>query len=474
VTVTASRTAPSDAAPSIVARVVDLGRPRAGVEPTDALGHLPGESSFLSSVTNVIGWQRHGAAHLYEQARRYGPVYRHRFGLVPVVCVTDPAEVLKIARNEDRAWSAALAWRVFFEGAIAAPTLDFPVALDFEPHVDARRLLTPAFNAAALSSYVRLAAPIFEREIDRWLRAGHVGFKREVRRLFARVAGRIFMGTDDDREAEFLDRAMHDFWGAPSAFVRNRWLSPKWRRGLRGADVLQRTFRERMRERGRSEGEDLFSRLCREDHGLDWLDDEALVRLFIGVMAAAFDTTSLGIASMGYLLAQNPEWQDKLREEGKSVSAAEIVREDAKKLPLHERAWRETMRLMPVASSLPRRALRDVEICGHRVPAGAMVLALFSPALRDPAYFPDPMRFDPERFAPERAEEKKLRGAFMPFGAGAHNCIGAPLATLEATVFWHAFLSRARIRLAKPYTARHKFLPLGVVSGAVDLTVEPS
>jgi len=61
----------------------------------------------------------------------------------------------------------------------------------------------------------------------------------------------------------------------------------------------------------------------------------------------------------------------------------------------------------------------------------------------------------------------------LPFGAGPHACIGAQLSTMEAKAFWYATLRRARIRLARPYTARHQFAPIGCVSGEVELVVEP-
>lgn len=60
----------------------------------------------------------------------------------------------------------------------------------------------------------------------------------------------------------------------------------------------------------------------------------------------------------------------------------------------------------------------------------------------------------------------------MPFGAGAHSCVGAQLSALEAKAFWHTLLGKARFRLARPYEARHEFKPLGSVSGNVELSVE--
>ena len=60
----------------------------------------------------------------------------------------------------------------------------------------------------------------------------------------------------------------------------------------------------------------------------------------------------------------------------------------------------------------------------------------------------------------------------MPFGAGAHACIGLQLATAEVKGFWHTMLTRCRFRLERDYEGRHGFSPLGVVSGDVALVVE--
>jgi cytochrome P450 len=120
-----------------------------------------------------------------------------------------------------------------------------------------------------------------------------------------------------------------------------------------------------------------------------------------------------------------------------------------------------------------RRSLRDTELLGYAIPAGTQVYPLTAPVMWDEKYFPNPLGFDPERFSPERAEQQSLGRAFMPFGVGAHMCVGQLLATLEATIFWHELLSRCRISLRRPYEGRHQMSPLGTVSGAVNLRFEP-
>jgi cytochrome P450 len=175
---------------------------------------------------------------------------------------------------------------------------------------------------------------------------------------------------------------------------------------------------------------------------------------------------------MAYLLAKNPNWQDRLRAEARGVGQSRISYEGTKGLEATERAWKETLRLMPVTLGIPRCALRDVELGGLRIPAGAFVSATNSTALRNRACWTEPTRFDPDRFSDERAEDRKNKGLFLPFGSGAHACIGMHLSTVEAKAFWHAMLTRCQFRLAHDYEARHTLAPLGTVSGNVELSIE--
>ena len=312
---------------------------------------------------------------------------------------------------------------------------------------------------------------MFARAIDRWVADGRVTFKPAIRRLLAEVSTRIFIGVDDPREAETLDRALADFWGGPMAMTKNRWLSPKWRRAMNGHRTLRETLRPKVAERRRGEGTDLFSRLCRTEREGEWLDDDRLVRLFIGLLAGAFDTTSLGLASMMHLLARHPEWQDRLREEARA-NPGPLAAEDVRRLEATDRAWKETLRLFPVSANIPRVSLRDVEVGGHRIPAGTLVQAMTGPLGRDPKWWTEPTKFDPDRFTTARAEDRKHPGAFVPFGAGAHACIGMHLSNLEAKLFCHALVTRCRFRLVDDREAGHEYAPLGSVKGDVGLVIE--
>ena len=119
-----------------------------------------------------------------------------------------------------------------------------------------------------------------------------------------------------------------------------------------------------------------------------------------------------------YLLARNPQYFARLREEGE---------------PFALRVMKESMRLYPPAFVLARSALRDTSVGGFTVRKDELVF--IAPWLfhRDGRFFEDPLRFDPDRFLPER-EAQLPRFAYMPFGGGRRICIGNQFALMEGQI----------------------------------------
>ncbi|MFI5661269.1 cytochrome P450 [Streptomyces sp. NPDC051684] len=95
----------------------------------------------------------------------------------------------------------------------------------------------------------------------------------------------------------------------------------------------------------------------------------------------------------------------------------------------------ETLRWDGPVSYFPfRYPTRDLTVDGTLIPKGTPVLAGYSGAGRDPAaHGPDADRFDVARVPASR---------HLSLGHGAHYCLGAPLARLEATVALERLFSR--------------------------------
>jgi cyclooctatin synthase len=135
------------------------------------------------------------------------------------------------------------------------------------------------------------------------------------------------------------------------------------------------------------------------------------------------------------------------QEAGLVLGGGEADYETLARLPYTRAVITETLRLYSPVWILPRRALADVELGGHLLPAGSRII--FSPyALnRDPRLHRDPDRFDPGRWA-DGYTRSDLRATFFPFGQGIRNCIGEGFAWTESLLLLSAIAARWQLRLA--------------------------
>jgi len=117
-------------------------------------------------------------------------------------------------------------------------------------------------------------------------------------------------------------------------------------------------------------------------------------------------------------------WLDRHREEH-----ARLVADPAY---LHN-AVEEILRVFPSTGGLARNVMRDVDIGGQRLRAGERIYLWLAAGNRDPHRFADPTAV---RLGRENAREH------LSFSAGAHRCLGAPLAKLEARIMIATILSR--------------------------------
>lgn len=456
--------------PGVAAVIGDPSAPSAILPGVRAPASLPGAYGAWETVRSLYGAIRFGVSSAERARARHGDIYRGMHLGEPIVLVWQPDEVQKVVRNEGNLWSTAMGWdTMFFEGLDPERSnAGSLLSIDFDTHRAARKLLQPAFTAKAIKGYIEIASHKVAATMGAWVDCGDVEFKPEARRLLAAVASDLFTGVADTEQVATIDRALTHAWLGTQALVKNPRFSPAFRRAQRGHRLLLDFFTALVPVRREKPGADLFSHMCR-DTGSERPSDHALVRTFLTILYAAYDTTSMGVTSMAYLLAKHPIWQERLREEAQSVSADPLDWAGLQKLEQLEWAWKESLRLMPVTGYLPRRSLRETEILGHRLAPGTFVGAMTGMLGRHPDWWQEPLKFDPERFSPARAEDKRHPAIYLPFGGGAHACIGAQLASIEAKLLFHALLTRCRFELAPDYEAEHTYRPLGCVSGKVAL-----
>ena len=146
------------------------------------------------------------------------------------------------------------------------------------------------------------------------------------------------------------------------------------------------------------------------------MTERELTSTCVTLILAGHGTTTNLIGNGLLALMRHPDQRRRLSENPDLMPMAieELLRYDT---PL-QRMW--------------RMATQDLEIGGHRIEKGQIVLVALGSANRDPERFPDPSQLDIGRVDNEH----------VALGAGIHLCIGGPLARLQGSIALRALLTR--------------------------------
>ncbi|MGD0116537.1 MAG: cytochrome P450 [Candidatus Binatus sp.] len=215
--------------------------------------------------------------------------------------------------------------------------------------------------------------------------------------------------------------------------------------GDRSARQFIEYLRALVKERRVRPQADLMSAMMAvEERGLRLTDDQ-VVTMAEQLFTAGHGTTRNLIGSALLALMQNPQEFKRLRENPQLIESAieEALRYDS-----------------PTQAPNPQVATDDLEIGGRKISSGEVVTVLIGAANRDPAKFPDPDSFDVAR----------ADGEHLAFSHGAHYCLGASLARLQAQIAVGAIVRRMpRLRLG---TDQLKWKTMGRFRGLESLPVQ--
>lgn len=280
------------------------------------------------------------------------------------------------------------------------------IGTDGQVHARLRHIVNRGFTPrrmAALEEQIRGIARGF---LDPFLAAGGGDFQSEFAVPFPTVVIAEMLGVDPAGRAQFRRWAEHMILAVferpdaaqQAAIVESLAEMAVWLDGVIDA-----------RDGGR--GDDLISVLLRAE-----LDGGALtrdeLRGFVFTLLVAGSITTAYLLGNGVLALAGRPWND-----GPIVRLVEeILRYDAPTQVMY------------------RTAMRDIDIAGTPIPAGATVGVLIGSANRDESVYPDADTFDPARGSTDH----------LAFGHGVHFCLGAALARLEARIAFEELRTRTR------------------------------
>ncbi|KZC12362.1 PREDICTED: cytochrome P450 6a2-like [Dufourea novaeangliae] len=179
--------------------------------------------------------------------------------------------------------------------------------------------------------------------------------------------------------------------------------------------------------------------------------------------AAGFETSSSAMSNALYELAQNHEIQNKLRAEIKEYydkSDGELKYEDIKDMEYLDKVFKETLRKYPAGPIIMRKATSDYTFESVKVTIPKLMVVwipLF--ALHwDANIYPNPDKFDPERFS-EEAVAARHPMAYLPFGDGPRNCIGARFAVTQTKLGLIKILRNHKVDVCEKTEIPYEFDP---------------
>ncbi|MCB1004813.1 MAG: cytochrome P450 [Acidimicrobiales bacterium] len=291
-----------------------------------------------------------------------------------------------------------------------APTI---VMMDPPEHTAYRRLVSRGFTPRAV-------APL-EPEVRAFVRARLDVMAEELAAtgetdLIAGLAGPLpsfvvahYLGVPPE------DRDRFDRWTA--AIVAANAGGDVLADALEAVTDLYGYFTELLERRRREPGDDMISTLVQASLGDEEVSPEAVLGYAFVMVAGGNDTATGLLGGAAELLAARRDQRALL------IDAPERIGD----------AVDELLRLTSPVQGLARTTTRDVTIGDTTIPADRKVLLLYGSANRDPREFGD----DADELRVERRPRQ-----IMSFGYGAHHCLGAAAARLQARVALEELLRR--------------------------------
>lgn len=315
-----------------------------------------------------------------------------------------------------------------------------------EMHARLRKLVNPSFGPRAIEAHRPKVKAIIDALLDKLPREGEIDFSANFSRIYpVQVISSVLNipARHQDAFIAYSDSVIATALPGLPPELFNSYM-PAF---LRGAAIVRECIADR---RANPLENDLLTELIAARDEGDKLSDGELISLVGSLLAGGTDTTVHGTNNTLLSLLRNPE-------------QFALVRANP---ALARNAFDEALRYEGIQRvPLVRYAKESLTFEGVHIERGKPVFFHLLSALRDPEYISDADVYDIRRQVP---------GTTMWFGLGAHFCLGASLARMEADIALQGFFERyPRIELAgelvygsQPILRSIDHLPLRVFASA--------
>jgi cytochrome P450 len=337
------------------------------------------------------------------------------------------------------------------------------LVVDGAEHEALRAIMDPPLHRRHVVGHLEAFWRYSNEMMAQWPDAGEVDMLVEMRK----VALLILVGTLFKVEfAPDLERLWKPIFKLLGYISPGFWIfwpempRPQYRQAIAEMDdyLYEMIRRRRAAIAGHEtevEAADLLGQLV-----LNGLDDDRIRDQLLTMLIAGHDTSTALLAWVWTLLGRHPEALAQARAEVDDVIGDQEMPptiEQINRLEYLDQVIKEALRLYPPIHAGNRHSSEDVVLAGYKIPKDTRVMHSIYLSHRDERYWPEPDKFCPQRFDRTSSEQGKRPSlAYVPFGGGPRNCIGAAFAQVESKVVLARILQCFDLKLLngdqiKPY-----------------------
>ncbi|MEU4441712.1 cytochrome P450 [Actinosynnema sp. NPDC050801] len=424
----------------------------------------PGRLPFLGHSVEMMR-RRH---EFTSSLRDHGDVVRVDLGPLSTFFVTSPRLVHQVLVTDGPRFRKGAMFDKF------RPYLGNGLVLsDGAFHLRQRRMMQPAFHRERISGYAGTMVRAATALTRSWTPGEVRVVEDDMQGLAVTVVGEALFSTElgqrviaEVRRSVFVVIKQGMVRALAPSFVEKLPLpgNRKFDQAIaRMRAIVLEVITSRRAEGGQDHG-DLLSVLLRaQDESGRGMTDQQTYDEVLTLLTAGIETTALALAWAFHEVARHPEVERRVVAEVDEVLGGRpITFADVPRLKYTAAVVNEVLRMYPIWI-LMRRTVAPVDLDGVELGVGAEVIVSPHALHHDPASFPDPHRFDPDRWL--SASTEVPRGAFVPFAAGARQCLGNVFAQTEIVITLATVLSRWRLVPVPGKPVRTKFTSAAYPSG---------
>lgn len=324
---------------------------------------------------------------------------------------------------------------------------------DGQSHLELRTLMEPALQRRQVVGHIAAMRRYTDLITSRWNDGTTMNMAVEMRLITLLILVGTLFGVEIESQ---VDRLWKPILRAIAYISPGLWIiwpgvpRPGYRRPLQELDdFLYEIIRDR-RLQGQ-EGDDLLSQLIASGMNDDLIRDQLLTMLIAG-----HDTSTALLSWALYLLGRDPASMARARAETDTVlGSAPPDAAELRRLAYLDQVIKETLRLYPSIHVGNRQTRSEVMVDRYAVPAGTRLMLSIYLTHRDRTLWEAPAQFRPQRFDRGSEGEKVPPFAYLPFGGGPRNCIGAAFAQVEAKVVLAHILQNFDLQLVSRQVRTH-------------------